>query len=264
MRRLIELMKIFVGMVFSWFVALTTMAQSPAGAPLQARVQVSFHGYLLPEGAYVPAPVDMFIHPVLEPSIPMHPGDTVAVDFFGDGKKLCSAKAVWHNASFNKGTGQPLPAQFLVPNCIWTNISQGSHVVTIQAHGLQGLSTSTGPMHFTVLPPLPPQPPVGTHMLTGKKRPPTESEAVKVFRMAPKATYEVVGSVTARAQATQPKSVQDAIAEIRKQAALLGANGVIIDKASHSDGVPFGGPNKTFALPEIRMAGRAIYVLSTQ
>jgi uncharacterized protein YbjQ (UPF0145 family) len=262
-------MKIFISSVFGMLVALSGLAQNMAGAPVQVSVQVSFHAYLIPEGAYVPAPADMFIHPILEPSIPMHAGDSVMIDFFGDGKKLSSAKAVWHDATPHMvpGQAQPayiLPPQFMVPNCVWTNVSQGVHVVKIQAHGLQGFSASAGPVHFTVLPPIPPQPPEGTHTLTGKQRPAAKPESVKVFRVAPQGTYEVVGKVTARVSSKWPEGTPDALAEIRKQAAQLGANGVIVDNVNHSDGMPFSGPNKIFSIPMIRMAGRAIYTPPTQ
>ncbi len=262
-------MKNFIGLVLGLFVALAGFAQSRADVPVGLSVQVAFKGYLLPEGAYVLAPADMFIHPVLQPLVTMHAGDAVTIDFFGDGKKLCSAKAVWHDATSSTGSSlaQPasmVPAQFTVPNCVWTNVSQGSHVVTIQAYGLRGPSVSAGPMHFAVLPPLPPRPSTGTHILTGKQRPPTNPGLVKILRLAPQGAYEIVGKVTARVSGKWPQGMQDALTEISKQAAQLGANRVIVDNVNHSDGVPFSGPSKTFAVPEIRMAGRAIYVPTAQ
>jgi hypothetical protein len=261
-------MKIFIGLAVGLLVALAGFAQSPAGASVELSVQVSFHAYLLPEGAYVPAPADMFIHPALKPLVTMHVGDAVRIDFFGDGKKLCSAKAVWRDATRRTAPGQSQPsvppAQFMVPNCVWTNVSQGGHVVTIQAYDLHGLPVSAGPVHFTVLPPIPPQPPTGTHTLTGKQRPSVNPALVKVLRLAPQGTYEVTGKVTARVSREWPQGMQDAVAEISKQAAQLGANGVIVDSVNHSDGIPFSGPNKMFILPEIRVAGRAIYVPPAQ
>ena len=99
-------------------------------------------------------------------------------------------------------------------------------------------------MHFVVLPPLPPQPPSGTHTLTGKtKRSPANPELVKIFRSAPQKAYEVVGKVTARVSRKWPQGMQDALTEISRQAAQLGANGVLVENVNHSDGMPFSGPS---------------------
>ena len=68
-RLLNGIMRIFIGLAFGFFVALAGFAQSPTGMPVELQLQVSLHAYLLPEGAYVLAPADMFIHPVLKPLV---------------------------------------------------------------------------------------------------------------------------------------------------------------------------------------------------
>lgn len=258
-------MKWFAALMSCVFVALTGLAQSTAPAPLGLVLQASYRGYLLPEGAYVPAPADILIHPEIETTMAVRAGDAVSIDFIADGKTLSSAKAVWHDAGkFSPpGSLQPLilsRAQFLVPNCVWTNLSQGSHTISLRAYHFHGLTASAGPMHFTVIPPLPHQPPRGTHTLTGKQRPPIGPGQVAVFRQAPRGTFEVVGTVTARAVILSPRDSQGALAELRTQAGLMGANCVVIDQASHTGGQPFGGPAGTFKLPQIFLSGRAIYV----
>lgn len=247
------------------WVASVGFAQTPALAPLGISMQLGFYGYLLPDRALVPAPANIFIHPEITTTMALHAGDTVTIDFIGDGKTLSSARAVWHEAGTFTSPGMPRPlvlshAQFVVPNCIWTNVPQGSRTVTVRAYNFRGLTASAGPMHFKVIPPLPRQRPFGTHKLTGKQRPAVAPGAVTLLHKSPPGTFDVVGIVSVSESTLEPQVSPEALAELKKQAALMGANGVIVDKAARSKGLPFAGPDGKFQLPEGRLSGRAIYV----
>ena len=77
----------------------------------------------------------------------------------------------------------------------------------------------------------------GSAIVTGSTRPAVAPETVRLF-VDPPAEYEVIGIVSASSDAgwTEQGDVNYAIAELKKQAAKLGANGVLItatgDKAS--------------------------------
>ena len=69
----------------------------------------------------------------------------------------------------------------------------------------------------------------GSAIVTGEKRPPVPREQVKLY-LDPPAEFEVIGIVSASSDAgwTEQGSVNHAIAELKKQAAKLGANGVLL------------------------------------
>ena len=69
----------------------------------------------------------------------------------------------------------------------------------------------------------------GSAIVTGNKRPPVAPEQVKLY-LEPPAEFEVIGLVNASSDAgwTEQGSLDYAIAELKKQAAKLGANGVLI------------------------------------
>lgn len=80
----------------------------------------------------------------------------------------------------------------------------------------------------------------GTVLVTGTQRPATNADEVVVYTEAPE-KYEVIGIVTASSDAgwTAQGSLDYAIAELKKQAAKIGANGVIVESVgtSNSGGV---------------------------
>lgn len=82
-------------------------------------------------------------------------------------------------------------------------------------------------------------------IVTGKPRTPIEISSVKLYLEAP-AKYEVIGQITASSDSgwTRQASVNYAIEELKKQAAALGANGVIIkNQGSYITGASvFGSP----------------------
>ena len=110
-----------------------------------------------------------------------------------------------------------------------------------------------------------------TAVLTGKRRPPISPDHVRVFLELPPFSYEVVGFVTGHSVAgwTQQSDTQRAFDNLRKEAASLGANGVIVESAKGPNGqmagytVTSSGQVGTFfgggASSEATISGRAIY-----
>lgn len=100
----------------------------------------------------------------------------------------------------------------------------------------------------------------GSAIVTGTKREPIKSENVKIYLEAPQ-KFEVIGLVNASSDAgfTEQGSIDYAIAELKKQAAKLGANGVIITTTGdevysmYSSGIIFPVSVKT-------ISGKAIFV----
>lgn len=231
-------------------------------------MKVLFSGSVVPEGAFVPGPVTFLIHPDIDITLPVHAGDTVNIDFYADGRRLTSAKATWHDASVPpvlSGQSQPayrVPAQFLVPNYRWTNVPVGSHVLSIRAYGFRGLSANPPALHVTVLPPLPRQPVIGKHVANGKLHPALKPEQVNFISALPHVAYEVVGTVAARAPGVERKDADAGYAELKKQAALMGANCVILGPVQRDPGTPFSVGKVMFSPPETRLSGEALYVPS--
>lgn len=69
----------------------------------------------------------------------------------------------------------------------------------------------------------------GSAIVTGSTRSPVAQEQVKIY-LEPPTEYEVIGLVSASSDAgwTEQGSLDYAIAELKKQAAKLGANGVLL------------------------------------
>ena len=75
----------------------------------------------------------------------------------------------------------------------------------------------------------------GTALVTGTQRPATKSDEVVVYTEAPE-KYEVIGIVTASSDAgwTAQERLDLALAELKKQAAKIGANGIILENIGTS------------------------------
>jgi dihydroorotase len=71
-----------------------------------------------------------------------------------------------------------------------------------------------------------------THILSGKNYPPTDQVSVKIFVERPDFRYEVIGLVEARGMAFllggEEKDQQLAIFALKREAAKIGADGIII------------------------------------
>jgi len=76
----------------------------------------------------------------------------------------------------------------------------------------------------------------GSAIVIGTKRPPIALEQVKLY-LEPPASFEVIGLVTASSDAgwSEQGSVDYAVEELKKQAAALGANGLLLSSAVGSE-----------------------------
>lgn len=101
----------------------------------------------------------------------------------------------------------------------------------------------------------------GTALVTGTQRSATNPETVVIYTTAPE-NYEVIGIVTASSDVTGivQTDLNYAVAELKKQAAKIGANGIILKNisTSNSGGVFVGNVwvNETAQ----NISGTAIYV----
>jgi len=262
-------MKLLMHAVFIVNLLMAFDLRAQASATLKISMRALYLGFELPDNAVIYAPATVFIMPEVETSLPIHAGDTVTIDFFADGRKLSSGKATWQgeiNPSKNARLGEAVPmfiapAQFSYPQSIWANIPEGRHVILLRAYDFHGLSAFSEALHFTVLPPRPVEPVSGTHVVTGKQRPPLKPEQVRISHAPapPRLRYEVIGRVTALAPG---RWSQDAcMAELRRQAAQMGANRVLIDEPDRWNDWTLSTTNKVFWEPDAHLAGDAVYVL---
>ncbi|WP_157292804.1 hypothetical protein [endosymbiont of Ridgeia piscesae] len=70
----------------------------------------------------------------------------------------------------------------------------------------------------------------GSVLVTGTQRPPIDPSQVRIYRIPPNAEFEHIGIVKAQAEEviTQQEAMDRAVHELKKQAAKIGANGVIL------------------------------------
>lgn len=105
----------------------------------------------------------------------------------------------------------------------------------------------------------------GSAIVTGESRGRIEPEEVKLYVEEPK-NYDVIGVVKASSGAgwSEQASRNYAIKELKKQAARMGANGVILEtnKARNFDPVPEYGTGYFYSRPASSedVSGNAIYV----
>lgn len=105
----------------------------------------------------------------------------------------------------------------------------------------------------------------GSTIVTGTKRAPIAAEQVKLYHEPP-AEFEVIGLVSASSDAgwTEQGSVEYAIAELKNQAAKLGANSVLLVATGDKTTTVMGGYGTGFlyAVPVTAktVQGRAIFV----
>ena len=94
----------------------------------------------------------------------------------------------------------------------------------------------------------------GSVVITGSKRPPISPSEVQLYSRAP-ATYEVIGIVKASSEMgwTEQGSMDYAVEELKKQAAAIGANGVIVTTVGDKGSLSYGDISQT-------VSGEAIYV----
>ena len=105
----------------------------------------------------------------------------------------------------------------------------------------------------------------GNALVTGTQRPATNPESVVIYTEAPE-KYEVIGIVTASSDATgsAQTDLNYAVAELKKQAAKIGANGILLQdvSSSNSGGVFISGVFVSETKQNV--SGKAIYVFGKE
>ena len=105
----------------------------------------------------------------------------------------------------------------------------------------------------------------GNALVTGTQRPATNPESVVIYTEAPE-KYEVIGIVTASSDATgsAQTDLNYAVAELKKQAAKIGANGILLQdvSSSNSGGVFISGVFVSETKQNV--SGKAIYVFDKE
>ncbi len=76
----------------------------------------------------------------------------------------------------------------------------------------------------------------GSHVVTGMPAPPVSPEGVMIYNTAPE-RYDVIGTVTARIEASGKEADGKCIAELKNQAGKIGANGIILGEKNVSQSV---------------------------
>jgi hypothetical protein len=105
----------------------------------------------------------------------------------------------------------------------------------------------------------------GSAIVTGYTRQPIEFNLVKLYLEEP-TQFEVIGIVNASSDAgfTEQGSMDYAIEELKKQAAKLGANGVLLTTTGQTQSTSVGsyGNGLIFSIPTTTktVSGKAIYV----
>lgn len=113
----------------------------------------------------------------------------------------------------------------------------------------------------------------GSHIVTGNKRPPINPLSVKVYGEMPEKA-ETIGMVTASMQNAGQYATDECIKQLRKSAAKLGANGIVIagfaaGSGQHGFGVGTGvGSNggivtttgTLFTSPSTTVSATAVYI----
>ncbi|MDE5899416.1 MAG: DUF4156 domain-containing protein [Treponemataceae bacterium] len=101
----------------------------------------------------------------------------------------------------------------------------------------------------------------GTYLITGTQREAIGAESVVIYTEFP-AQYETIGIVTASSDAgwTEQDSLNYAVAELKNQAAKIGANGVVIENMGEtsSGGMIVSGIYVPVSAQNV--SGKAIYV----
>lgn len=95
----------------------------------------------------------------------------------------------------------------------------------------------------------------GTTLATGNSRPPTNPQQIKIYTTQPQGTYEILGMVDAKTRGRHQAGLDRASNEMRKQAAKLGANGILLSGAPQRNDKAFLGLGEW-----TRVSGQAIFL----
>ena len=101
----------------------------------------------------------------------------------------------------------------------------------------------------------------GTVLVTGKQRPESNPNNIVIYTDAPK-EYEIIGIVTASSDSgwTEQEDLNCAMEELRKQAAKIGANGIILESINTSSNGGIISYGIYIPITAKNVSGKAIYV----
>lgn len=101
----------------------------------------------------------------------------------------------------------------------------------------------------------------GTALVTGTQHPATSPESVVIY-IEPPVNYEVIGIVTASSDSgwTDQGSLEYALKEIKKQAAKIGANGILLENVSQSTSGGVYSYGMYVPSTSQNLSGKAIYI----
>ncbi|MDE5580151.1 MAG: hypothetical protein K2I95_01855 [Treponemataceae bacterium] len=101
----------------------------------------------------------------------------------------------------------------------------------------------------------------GTALVTGTQRSATNADEVVIYTEAPE-KYEVIGIVTASSDFgwTEQGDLNYAVAELKKQAAKIGANGIILESVSTTNSGGVISYGVYIPVTAKNVSGKAIYV----
>lgn len=102
----------------------------------------------------------------------------------------------------------------------------------------------------------------GTAIVTGQKRPALTPDQVQLYVAPPETPYEVIAFVNASSGngLTAQQSIDYAVDELKKQAAAVGANGVILGQPGSQVGGFVMSGNIAIPFDEKTVSGSAIFV----
>lgn len=102
----------------------------------------------------------------------------------------------------------------------------------------------------------------GTALVTGIQRPATDPYSVVLYTEIPNFEYEVIGIVTASSDAglTEQGDLNYAVEELKRQAAKIGANGVILENVSTSNSGGVFCYGVFIPTTSKNLSGKAIYI----
>ncbi|MBI3191480.1 MAG: hypothetical protein HYZ36_02365 [Pedosphaera parvula] len=95
----------------------------------------------------------------------------------------------------------------------------------------------------------------GTTLATGNSRPPTNPQQITLYTAPPPGTYDILGMVDAKTRGHHQASLDRATNELKKQAAKLGANGILLSGAPQRNDKAFLGLGDW-----TRVSGQAVFV----
>jgi hypothetical protein len=92
----------------------------------------------------------------------------------------------------------------------------------------------------------------GAHLVTGKAQVPVAVEAVQIYQTAP-TNSELIGTVIAQALGDDQCAMDRGVARLKREAAKIGANGLVIN-------LPVQTPGRFLSSPTTQLSAQALHV----